>query len=246
MNILSNNFLLTWVSCCGGLLFLPIGDGFGGLGLKLMISCALACGAFNQQPISELSIALIALHFVFGILFSLPLVGAIFVVNWVGEIIDVGRGMTLSSIVDPSSEVPHSFSSFALQQGFLCYIATSGYFPKLFFTLVAPVRMDMSLQLIPSILEDVAIVAQPIVTSIAWLLIGILVTFILIEISFGLLGKVVPGVQISHESGVLKLVFLLIVSAALIKSPFESLIQGLSSSSSAYDAERTSGNSSKA
>lgn len=227
-------YLPLFVHMCSAVVLLPIGDGMHAFVSRATVALGLTIAASPASGVAPPAAAYLA-HAVTGCLATLPVVLLLHAASSFGELLEVGRGMTIGQIVDPHYDLPEVTLAQLCRWGMFAYLAAHG------------VLLDSCLEAIRSgnrvvaeypKLEFIAEMFSALwrsVSSVISAAIPLLILYLLIELFISVMSKVLPGLSLSSElflvKGISALILLVILAQAispeLLWSLYDSMKGGL-------------------
>jgi flagellar biosynthesis protein FliR len=204
---------------------LPTGDGLQMLP-RIFISLCFALALLPAvEGVNDISYGALIFEFLIGLLIAAPLRFVVESSEMFGEIIDTARGQTIGSIVDPINGQQGSDMASVMRLGMLVFAINLGAFDSAVEALAASYKAvplgglfaEEILSQYQSLFEvafqqAVSVITTSLSFSASWL-----VAYLVIDISSGMLAKVVQGVQFTSTATVLKMAvtFILFLNLSL-------------------------------
>jgi flagellar biosynthesis protein FliR len=193
----------------GAVAILPLGTATSGLLKRVMIALlAVLLFAGRVPAVDGVSANAIVGEFVTGILLSLPLALMVMVARMLGELFDVGRGQTISSLYDPGSMASVTPSALLLRWYVWVQLLVMGVFEP---ALVGFVKSFSVTASGTASLSDLIRLGVPLCQMIAitmskmfLLFMPMSVLFLAVDFAVGCFGKLLPGLQLQAEMFQLK------------------------------------------
>lgn len=222
-----------FLRCTGMFSILPLSQihvsGAHRIGLSLLLALVLQEGVATQ-PVSGFGIGG---EFLIGMLLAMPAALLLQCAIIWGELLDWGRGLTMANLIDPASQ--HSLSPFSILMNWLlwCYVLLMGGVELLVAGLLKSYQAVPAYGLTPLALSGVgagllSLISQQLNGAFSAFL-PLAAIYLLVDLSVGLLSKLVPQVCFSHESFILKsglaLVFLMIAAQLQLESSLPAVIR---------------------
>ena len=210
----------------GLLLALPVGYTLIGYSIRIVLAGLFAaCFSVNIATFSFGSLISVPTEIILGFLLGMPIVLAVQMGLFFGELFDLGRGQSIAQIYDPVTNSTPSTSSVFIQYAVLTILFNGGLI------LSSVGVLWESLSMIPSgtiildqskIIFFTKLIAQSVLTTLLFFTpFGLL--FVSIEYMIGCLGSVAPRLSLNSESFKLKSLFgimgiILIINSGILSS----------------------------
>lgn len=195
-------------------LFLPLGKGLSDNFVRILFSFVLALALCKSFPVfTHFSIVAIFIELIIGVLIALPFAFSLDVFCNISEFFDLARGMNIAQVYDPSFEGERSVLSMIFRQALWAYFLWQGFMFFLLnvflksYQLYSPWKgADFSsfYTLLEKYLVSYLYYFLEILALSFSLSLPFLVLFILVDLFFAFLAKLLPKIQMQSESFLVK------------------------------------------
>lgn len=201
----ANYFVPVFFRALGIVAFLPLGLDMSGLMKKFTLACGLSLYVMNaSHQLATLEWQALPLEFLIGLVIAFPALMLVEAGGMFGELFEVGRGQNIAQLYDPLS---FTQSAIMAQFGRYFVIATIVAAGLLERTLFA---FEKTLQIIPPttfastglqrLAMDLISLEANYICGMFQSFLPIALTFWVVDVSMGLIGKALPQVGLQSES----------------------------------------------
>lgn len=192
----------------GFMLLLPL-DGISfQLGIRLGFACSMGYLMGSSLPSMELELSLLPFELLIGFIIGLPFALLLHLVSWWAELIEGGRGQSLSSILDPLFSQHSVALSSLVNQGTFLFCILSPIFLRLLgsciesFSTLPPGAFG-ALQVM-AYFQKLSIIITRLLTIVGTMALPFLFVCLCVEIIFAFAHKILPGISLQSECFLVK------------------------------------------
>ncbi len=226
MEQLSAHFLVLAARAIPLVLLLPLGQELVSYSIKIALALVFVVSAYSVPTAAEVTLSLLAREVMIGGMIAFPFVLVVSLLEMAGELVDLGRGQMAAQFIDPFYQQNSPLAKLAYVGG-VAYLLWKGVLVELLLAYHESYTRMPSLSahisgMGPLILERLLAMFE----LLATLVVPVLYLFLLVELAFGVAGKLFSAGKLNGESFVVKSAILTLTLVVLVATGAEeSLIE---------------------